>query len=78
MDNRLYTREDVRLHSEDGWVIINDHVYDVSSLFETHPGGPEVILEHLGHDASAAFEGAGHSTTAVILLKQMCIGAVGE
>jgi cytochrome b involved in lipid metabolism len=39
-------------------------VYDVTKFFNDHPGGPQVILEHAGKDASETFEAANHPDSA--------------
>ncbi|KAI0068414.1 hypothetical protein BV25DRAFT_1867388 [Artomyces pyxidatus] len=38
------------------WVIINNHVYDVTEFLPDHPGGQRVILQYAGRDATAAFD----------------------
>ncbi|KAG9315419.1 FMN-dependent dehydrogenase-domain-containing protein [Chiua virens] len=37
------------------WLIIRDKVYDVTDFLFEHPGGPQVILEFAGRDATAAY-----------------------
>lgn len=32
----------------------------MSKFYETHPGGPDSILEFAGKDGTAAFDDAGH------------------
>uniref|UniRef100_A0A803V9N6 Cytochrome b5 type B n=1 Tax=Ficedula albicollis TaxID=59894 RepID=A0A803V9N6_FICAL len=48
----------------------------LSSDFEKHPGGEEVLLEQAGRDATESFEDVGHSTDAREMLKQYYIGEV--
>ncbi|THV02065.1 hypothetical protein K435DRAFT_654173 [Dendrothele bispora CBS 962.96] len=38
------------------WVIINNHVYDVTEFLGRHPGGSSIILKYAGRDATAAYE----------------------
>lgn len=37
------------------WVIIRNKVYDVTDFIFNHPGGPQVIMDYAGKDATAAF-----------------------
>ncbi|KAI9566623.1 hypothetical protein HD554DRAFT_2220985 [Boletus coccyginus] len=37
------------------WVIIRNKVYDVTDFLSDHPGGPSIILEFGGQDATAAY-----------------------
>ncbi|RWA09089.1 hypothetical protein EKO27_g6006 [Xylaria grammica] len=48
---------DVAKHNSksDCWVIINDHVFDVTDWLERHPGGDAIIFDYRGQDASAAY-----------------------
>jgi len=54
------TVEEVAKHSteQDGWVIIDDQVYDVTEY--NHPGGDDAINRWLGRDASKPFKGSQH------------------
>ncbi|KAL4805232.1 FMN-dependent dehydrogenase-domain-containing protein [Aspergillus unguis] len=38
------------------WVIINDQVCDLTQFLDEHPGGPGVILQYAGKDATAVYE----------------------
>ncbi|XP_064541626.1 cytochrome b5 type B [Drosophila montana] len=58
------------------WMIYKGNVYDVTKFTKDHPGGPELILEVAGKDATKAFNNAGHSPDAVQQLKQYKIGEV--
>ena len=59
---------------EDGWLVIYDKVYHVTEYLRMHPGGEEVMLEYLGYDATLAFRGVAHSRSAMMLLKNYCVG----
>lgn len=48
----------------DIWVVIGDHVYDLTSYMSEHPGGPIVLESKAGRNATAAFEQASHSERA--------------
>ncbi|KAI6044955.1 FMN-dependent dehydrogenase-domain-containing protein [Pisolithus marmoratus] len=37
------------------WVIIRNKAYDVTDFIFNHPGGPQVIMDYAGTDATAAF-----------------------
>ncbi|PMD66864.1 cytochrome b5, partial [Hyaloscypha bicolor E] len=62
MDNELpiYTEEEVATHStpEDLWVLVNGKVYDFTQFHHRHPGGPRVIAQNAGKDATKTFQGA--------------------
>jgi cytochrome b involved in lipid metabolism len=78
--NRLmgstYTRDDVRQHTSPGdlWLVIDRKVYDVSRWMDEYPGGPEILLQEAGKDATNAFAEIGHSLYAEGLLKDYYIG----
>ena len=59
---REIAKSEVELHNKDDdvWVIYKDKVYDLSKFYDTHPGGPDSILEHAGKDSTAPFDDAGH------------------
>ena len=44
------------------------------SYYFQHPGGCDVMLDYIGHDASLAFRGVGHSPDAMEMLDQYIIG----
>ncbi|KAF5357138.1 hypothetical protein D9756_006810 [Leucocoprinus leucothites] len=52
-----WTLDQVAQHSssESCWVIIQDHVYDVTEFLPEHPGGADIILKHAGRDATAVY-----------------------
>eukprot|EP00960_Hanusia_phi_P016595 488697-Hanusia_phi.AAC.2 len=56
---RTISRAEVARHNkkQDGYVIIDGVVYDVTDFFQHHPGGPQVLMEFLGKDATVKFEG---------------------
>ncbi|KAH7161596.1 putative mitochondrial cytochrome b2 [Dactylonectria macrodidyma] len=37
---------------DDVWIVINGHVYDMTEFAPEHPGGPEIIYQFAGRDAS--------------------------
>lgn len=78
--NILYTLEEVLKHNEihDLWIVIYNEVYDVTKFVQEglHPGGPEVILECGGGDATEPFDDVAHSTSASIMFHPYRIGGV--
>ncbi|KAK5073994.1 hypothetical protein LTR64_006865 [Lithohypha guttulata] len=38
------------------WVIIDAHVYDVTTYLEKHPGGSQILLQYAGKDATAVYQ----------------------
>jgi cytochrome b involved in lipid metabolism len=73
---KVIPRSEVAEHSkaEDCWVVINGKVYNVSAYLSEHPGGPEIILDQAGKDASEDFEDTGHSPEARSTLKKFYVG----
>lgn len=72
-----YSWEEIHKHCtpEDGWLVINQKVYDVSNWTE-HPGG-SVMFTQLGEDASDSFA-VFHMPNAFKYLKQFHIGDLKE
>lgn len=75
-DLPVYTREEVAKHvtKNDGWFIIHNNVINVSSFFDDHPGGRDIILQRLGKDASEDFDANNHSKLAQKRLAELVIG----
>ena len=57
-------------------MIIHGKLYDVHAFMEDHPGGPEILAQHAGKDATQDFEETFHSASAREQLKDYCIGGV--
>lgn len=70
------SRSEVAKHckEDDCWIIINSKVYNVSAFLSDHPGGPEIILDQAGKDATEDFEDTGHSPAARETLKKFYVG----
>ena len=49
-----YTWDDIRQHTSPGdlWLVIDKKGYDVSHWMDEHPGGPEILLQEAGKDAT--------------------------
>jgi len=75
-EKKVIRAEEVKNHkdSKSTWMIIHNHVYDVTKFLDEHPGGEEVLLEQAGADSTEAFEDVGHSTDARDLMKDYLIG----
>lgn len=44
---------------KDAWMIIDGKVYDVTEFLEDHPGGPEIMMEHVGAWSGSGGGGGG-------------------
>lgn len=78
----VLTRKVVSHHNaaNDAWVIYDGGVYDVTLFLESHPGGMDILLDHLGGDVTEAIRGSDgghvHSVFALKLLEKYKIGHV--
>ncbi|KAJ1326009.1 L-lactate dehydrogenase (cytochrome) [Microdochium nivale] len=54
---RTISWAEVQQHDKEGdiWIVVDGHVYDMTAFALEHPGGPEIIVEHAGRDATAAY-----------------------
>lgn len=79
IDNKWISSSEVAKHNSaaDCWLIVNDHVYDVTKYINSHPGGP-AILAGCGKDATEMFfkrqDGTAHSEKAQGMLDKYYIG----
>ncbi|KAG6554246.1 hypothetical protein Mapa_004162 [Marchantia paleacea] len=80
---KLVTLEEVRKYRtpEDAWIVVDGEVYDITDFLANHPGGSELIMEHLGddnvHDIMQGIDEASdhsHSKSAYEMLQQFHIG----
>mmetsp|Transcript_1267 Transcript_1267/g.1496 ORF Transcript_1267/g.1496 Transcript_1267/m.1496 type:complete len:573 (+) Transcript_1267:60-1778(+) len=71
-----YTREEVAKHNhaDDAWIIIDDSIYDITSLLEHHPGGHEILLKFAGQDVTKHFYHLNHSKYATATKAGLKIG----
>ncbi|KAH9839746.1 cytochrome b5-like heme/steroid binding domain-containing protein [Rhodofomes roseus] len=73
--------KDVAAHNTKGsvWVIIEKKVYDVTDFVPEHPGGPRMIMNFAGRDATTAFK-TFHSTDvlAATLPRHKHLGCIGS
>jgi cytochrome-b5 reductase len=80
MADGVYGLEEVSKHTSktDLWIVVWNHVYNVTEYQEDHPGGKEFLLENAGTDATTAYEDIGHSTDAREILENYRIGKVTD
>lgn len=74
-----YTLDQVNKHNNEGtsWVVIEGYVCDITTFLPEHPGGREIMLAHLGSDATEIFAGEAvhsHSPAAFRMLAEYRIG----
>jgi cytochrome P450/NADPH-cytochrome P450 reductase len=77
---REYDWDEVLRHDKPGdyWIAVWGGVYDVSEWIYHHPGGAEVYIQNYGHDASQAFNQAGHSDEAWKLAQTFKVGRLKD
>mmetsp|Transcript_22112 Transcript_22112/g.43523 ORF Transcript_22112/g.43523 Transcript_22112/m.43523 type:complete len:141 (+) Transcript_22112:30-452(+) len=75
---KMFSREEVSKHNteEDLYIIIQGKVYSVAKYLDNHPGGPEIIADVAGQDATDEFLDTGHTAEAREELKKYYIGEV--
>lgn len=80
MESKKETRQTVAKHNthDDGWIIINKRVYNISKFISYHPGGETILLQFLGDDGTEGFEMMKHSSDAMNVLKKYFIGNLVE
>jgi cytochrome b involved in lipid metabolism len=71
-----YTLEEIKKHKKksDCWVCIDNHVLDLTKFIDSHPVGPDVILNFAGTDATEMFERFNHSDSAYEAMLKFKIG----
>jgi cytochrome-b5 reductase len=80
MADKVYSLDEVAKHKSktDLWIVVWNHVYNVTEYQEDHPGGKEFLLENAGDDATTAYEDIGHSTDAREILENYRIGKLTD
>jgi nitrate reductase (NAD(P)H) len=76
---KTFTLADLSKHNKqsDCWIAMNGGVYDATNFLDEHPGGPELIMQHAGKDATQDFS-AIHSSSAFKLIEKLRIGSLPE
>nr|WP_240923469.1 cytochrome b5 domain-containing protein [Thermococcus sp. 18S1] len=74
----VLTLDEVAKHSSetDCWVVIENKVYNVTTLIDQHPGGREAIIKYCGTNATDVFF-REHSQNDYELLQAYYIGTIG-
>nr|CAG4716354.1 unnamed protein product [Naegleria fowleri] len=80
---QYFTKEQVAKHNteHDAWVIVHQHVYEITEFCETHPGGTDILLDYLGSDITHVLQEASlhkHSSSAYSMLKRYLIGRLRD
>jgi len=78
-----YTYKQISQHSSEhsAWIAIDGYVYDVTPFLQDHPGGKDIVMDHLGKDASSVFVDERvheHSQAAYTMLLRYRVGMVEE
>ena len=73
-----YSLDEIAKHNteEDCWLVIHGKVYDVTEFLPDHPGGPEIIVDLAGKDATDEFEDIGHSEDARQMMAEYEVGEI--
>merc|ERR1711920_1054099 len=73
-----FSEDQVKAHNkdEDCWIILHGRVYNVSKFMNDHPGGPDVLEDVAGSDATEDFEATFHSKKARDMSKDLLVGKV--
>ena len=80
--DKQFTRQEIEKHNEkdDAWLVINNNVYDVTSVLSWHPGGSATLLTNAGKlslDVTSSFESI-HDEYAHKKLQECVIGRVTD
>lgn len=78
-----FTRAEVEAHNSETscYVTIDDAIYDITDFVESHPGGPELVLEYAGKDIKEILRDPlshTHSESAYEILEETLVGFVSE
>ena len=69
-ERKPYTMKQIEKHNSEKngvWILIRGGVYDVTEFLEDHPGGPDLILDVAGKDATNDYEVRLHSPPLPVL-----------
>lgn len=65
-------------NAESCWIVIDDHVFDLTSFLSKHPGGSIILLKYAGKDATDVFNEIPGHIDALRTLDEMCIGKLSH
>jgi 4-hydroxysphinganine ceramide fatty acyl 2-hydroxylase len=76
-----FTAAEVAKHNSESscYVVVGQNVYDVTDFIDSHPGGPELILEYAGKDVEAILKDEAshqHSDAAYEVLDESLVGFI--
>jgi cytochrome b involved in lipid metabolism len=76
---RIIEINEVEKHNirENGWIIFNGKVYDITDYIKKHPGGQTTIINYLGKDVTEILN-KYHSNEAKKILKGRIIGELRD
>ncbi|KAM3129727.1 hypothetical protein pb186bvf_018118 [Paramecium bursaria] len=75
---RKITWEEVAKNQNSNWIVIEDTVYDPSTYLDSHPGGPAVLQNRAGKDATQDFLDTGHGAVARRKLEEFKVGIIDQ
>ncbi|KAH6644608.1 hypothetical protein C7974DRAFT_440108 [Boeremia exigua] len=80
--SKQFTREEIEKHAteNDCWIVVDNKVYDATSVLEWHPGGKAAVMSHAGKvhaETSNEFESI-HDGYAYQKLKECILGTVTD
>ncbi|KAL2021895.1 hypothetical protein VTK56DRAFT_6490 [Thermocarpiscus australiensis] len=79
---KQFTREEIEKHDkeDDCWIVVDNKVYDATSVLAWHPGGKTAIMAHAGkchHETTEEFSSV-HDDFAYQKLRECILGQVTE
>ena len=68
--------DEIQKHNneESPWLLIHGKVYGVKEYMDNHPGGPEILVDNSGKDASEEYDDIGHSDDATAEMEKYLVG----
>jgi cytochrome b involved in lipid metabolism len=73
--SRIFTWEEI-LNSHENLIVANKNVYEISELFDIHPGGKNCLIKHLYQDCTIDYN--FHSRYGKLNWKKYKIGVLKE
>ncbi|KAK3293119.1 uncharacterized protein B0H64DRAFT_206199 [Chaetomium fimeti] len=79
---KQFTREEIEKHGKEGdcWIVVDNKVYDATSVLAWHPGGAAAIMSHAGkchHDTTEEFSSI-HDDYGYKKMQECILGVVTE